>query len=95
MFVTSPIHYVKKIRMLASIALIQSCLDSSTCDKKLPKHLTFHPFQYKVLINQIQFMKSGNILSTSPLHGVEKNVDYKPAKNFMSHELNSCSLIGI
>lgn len=74
--VTSPIHYVGKIRILAYRALIQSFLDSSTCNKKLLKHLTFHPFQYKVLVNQIQFMKSGNILSMSPLHGIEKNVDH-------------------
>ncbi|KAL4619817.1 hypothetical protein ACB092_06G108000 [Castanea dentata] len=33
--------------------LIQNCLDSSPRDEELPKHLTFHPFQYKGLVNQI------------------------------------------
>ncbi|KAM3738569.1 hypothetical protein ACB098_09G139800 [Castanea mollissima] len=36
-----------------SRALIQNCLDSSPRDEELPKHLTFHPFQYKGLVNQI------------------------------------------
>ena len=34
-------------------ALIKNCLDSSPRDEELPKHLTFHPFQYKGLVNQI------------------------------------------